>query len=267
VDVETWVIPLFTLAVGALLSGVGTYAASRNKLRFDYDAHLREKRVEVYVDLWRRLEPLAKYARTSSFTDKEVAELASSLRIWYFQKGGIFLSVTARGDYFAMQEALARLAGGWGWASPDRQQLTPAAWEYLRVYGSQLRTSLTRDVGTRASPRLPGNAEPFDRSLAGTYIRDDGRQLVLRFQPRIVGGGPRLVVEAGRATAPRAITVLDWTPAQSRIRALLDDPDGGLRERILFVEPGQLVEGPPLDDEAPIPAVLWKRVCAPRGAE
>ena len=45
--VDTWVVYLLTLVAGALLSGVGTYFATRSKLRFDYDSDLRQRRIDV----------------------------------------------------------------------------------------------------------------------------------------------------------------------------------------------------------------------------
>ena len=270
---SAWLIPVLTLVVGALLSGLGTYLGLRSKIRFDYDSDLRQKRIDVYADLWRLLEPLAKYARTSPLSGSDVDALAASLREWYFQKGGLFLSTTARTDYFALQDATARLAEGWGqnaiprlaegwgWKSPDRRELTDAAWEQLRISGSRLRTSLTRDVGTRTRPRLPGDVEPFDRSLAGVYERKDpGQRLDLRFSPLALRGKPRLTLTGAGVAGPEAVTVLKWTPERASMRAKLNDPDDHPQERVLFIEPGKLVEGPQPEDDTPAPPVLWNRV-------
>jgi len=260
--VISWLIPLVTLVVGALLSGVATYIGTRSKLRFDYDADLRQRRIDAYADLWRRLEPLAKYVRTPSFTPVDADNLAASLRNWYFRTGGLFLSATARGDYFALQGALARVTSGWGWETSDRQRLTSAAREMVRTYGSRMRTSLTRDVGTRARPRLPGNLEPFDRSLvSGTYKRDDdGQRLDLKFRPRALGGRPQLTLHGMEPAGTRTVKALRWVPSEAAIRAQLYAPSD-VRERVLFFESGQLIEGPsPNGDDAPPPAALWTRV-------
>ncbi len=61
-------------------------------MALDYDADLRERRIVAYADLWSRLEPLAKYAPQASFSEVQAQELAESLRVWYFDKGGLFLS-------------------------------------------------------------------------------------------------------------------------------------------------------------------------------
>lgn len=235
----TVLLSLLTLVVGALVSGVVTYLGTRSKLVLDYDADLRKRRIEAYADLWSRLEPLAKYAQKASFSEEEVRLLAESLRTWYFEKGGLFLSTTARGDYFALQDLLALVIGGWGW-DPGGGPLTPATRENLRTYGSRLRTSLTRDVGTRSRPRFRGGAEPFDRSCAGRYERDDdGQQLELAFPlafpPRRLGDLRRPSITVIEQGGPRPVKVLEWAPARSTIRAVLDDPDGHRRERVLLI--------------------------------
>ncbi|MEV5962018.1 hypothetical protein AB0L70_09660 [Kribbella sp. NPDC051952] len=248
-----------TLVVGAVVSGVLTYLGTRSKMVVDYDADLRSRRVTAYADLWARLEPLAKYAAESSFSETEAKNLATSLRVWYFQKGGLFLSQDTRADYFALQNLLMLLGGGWGWSTSERAQLTPAAREHVRTYGSRLRSSLTRDVGTRSRPRVRGDAEPVDRALAGVYERDDGQRLKLDFAPRILGGTRRISLTA-LGTDPRPVKVQDWSPAQLTIRAVLTDPAGRRRDRVLLIEAGQLVEGPSPDEHAPARAALWKRV-------
>ena len=92
----TVLLSVLTLVVGALVSGVLTYLGTRSKLALDYDADLRERRIVAYVDLWRRLEPLAKYGPKASFSQVEATELAESLRTWYFKRGGLFLSRATR---------------------------------------------------------------------------------------------------------------------------------------------------------------------------
>jgi len=54
----------------------------------------------------------------------------------------------------------------------------------------------------------------------------------------------------------RSVNVLERLPERLTIRAILDDPAGDPRERVVLMEDGQLVEGPPLDEKNPAPAVL-----------
>ncbi len=254
-------ITILTLATGALLSGVATYIGTRHKLALDYDADLRQKRIVAYQDLWRRLGPLAKYGHTASLSAQGVDELAEDLRDWYFGTGGgLFLSTSAREDYFALQSLLQLVADGWGWDQDAKGTMTPATREHVRTYGSRLRTSLTRDVATRTRPTMRGDVDPLDTSVAGTYVRDgDGRRLRLSFQRRLRGGTGRIVLTAlddGRETP---IEVRAWSRDRLTITAELVDPAGTLADRVLLLEGGRIVEGPPLEAESPAPPALWRR--------
>jgi hypothetical protein len=93
---STVLVSLLTLVGGAVVSGVLTYVGTKRKMVLDYDADLRERRIIVYTDLWARLEPLAKYASQDFSSQADVKELSESLRKWYFEKGGLFLSTGAR---------------------------------------------------------------------------------------------------------------------------------------------------------------------------
>src|SRR5215467_10754364 len=84
----------------AVLASTLTYVTGVLKIRRDlaakYDADLRRERIAVYKDLWKKLEPLAKYAPEKTLTCSDVHELAVVLRAWYFEEGGLYLSEPAR---------------------------------------------------------------------------------------------------------------------------------------------------------------------------
>lgn len=136
----------------AVVGGALTYVTSIVKIRQDlaaqYDANLRQDRIKVYQQLWKTLEPLAKYAPASVFTFNTAQDLAAALRKWYFEQGGLFLSSAARDAYFALQDALKELKG---------QPVDAVPQETLKALmdlGSTLRTHLSGDVGTRAKAML-----------------------------------------------------------------------------------------------------------------
>jgi hypothetical protein len=262
----TALISVLTLLVGAAVSGLVTYLETRRKLAYDYDADLRKRRIEAYSDLWKRLEPLAKYATKPSVSKTDIKELAENLRIWYFETGGIFLSAAAREAYFALQEVLTHLIKGMGWESPDQKNLTPAAREYLRTYGSRLRTSLTLDVGTRTRPKIRGDAPSVDHRLADRYERTyertvDKRRLKLQFTPRILPGTRPISIKEIDPVANHEspVKICKWIPAQLTIRVVFD-PEGNRRERVLILEDGQLVEGSPPNKQTQAEPALWKPV-------
>jgi hypothetical protein len=262
VDTTTLAVSAITLVAGAVVSGVGTYLVARRTLAYEYDSDLRKRRIEAYTDLWRRLEPLAKDARTEEFTKADAEDFATCLRVWYFETGGLFLSKATRTDYFALQDLLVRLDGGWGWDEEDPETLADAAREYLRVCGSRLRTGLTQDVGTRTRPKVRGNLEHIDHTFRGTYRRHDGYALELGVRPGLWRVPPGITLVAIAPDGARRSCLKRWEPARWTIRAELDDGEGTRRERVLRIERGELVEGPALEEDR-TPAAVWKKE-APR---
>ena len=82
--------------VSALIGIIGTYLVAilkhRKDLEFKYDTDRREKRITQYSELWKLLQDLAKYAQPKELNYGDVGTLSGSLRQWYFEKGGLFLS-------------------------------------------------------------------------------------------------------------------------------------------------------------------------------
>jgi hypothetical protein len=100
--------------------------------------------------LWVTLQPFALYARTWPVTNRTVQELAVSLRQWYFETGGMFLTDRSRDAYFAVQKALAQYLSIHPYREEAREEdLDPSAFESIRTLGSALRTALVLDLGTR----------------------------------------------------------------------------------------------------------------------
>lgn len=142
--------------VGAITTYIFAVLKLRKELEFKYDTDLREKRIPQYLELWKLLEDLAKYARPKELTVDDVNKLTGSLRQWYFEKGGLFLSDSSRDAYFDLQEAIKDVLATRTQTSSDSKIREPT-FETLRAKGSTLRTALTRDVGTRKAPQLNSN--------------------------------------------------------------------------------------------------------------
>jgi hypothetical protein len=106
-DATAIAIAAVTGAVGLIAGVVGTAYKSRKALESEYDIDLRKARIEVYKELWSALELLAKYS-PPGFSRGSVEQLSVTLRRWYFERGGIFLSKRARNAYFDLQEALVQ---------------------------------------------------------------------------------------------------------------------------------------------------------------
>jgi hypothetical protein len=270
--VTTLLVSLLTLTLGAFVSGIVTYVGTRRKLALDYDADLRKRRINAYAKLWTLLEPLAKYSSPSSpsspssFSRHDATRLVAQLQFWYFHEGGLFLSSATRTEYMTLQDLLARLNDtSWG-RVPGSDVLTDATREHVRLSGSRLRTSLTRDIGTRSRPKLRGDVDPIDPELAGVYERGDGRRLKLAFAPRLLGGTRRLSVRAdregdGHKEPSRKVARVRWNRERLAIEARLDDG----HEHVLLYESRALVDAPVADEqvEAGEPSMQparWRRL-------
>lgn len=145
--------------IGVFFGFISTYLAAilkfRQDLRAQYDKDLRDKRIEEYRELWELTGAFPKYAVPKSVTYGDANKLAENLRIWYFGKGGMFLSDDSRNAYFKYQEAFKKiLADETEDLSRPLGKPGDRTYELLRQRGSKLRSALVRDVGTRKASEL-----------------------------------------------------------------------------------------------------------------
>jgi hypothetical protein len=165
------VVAVIGLVGSATAATIAAYAGTRHRIRAEleskYDAALRDLRLAVYPDLWGALEPLAKYAREPLGypTRDDIVDLTATLRRWYFETGGLYLSAETREAYFDLQDGLTIVVSSPRWAETDSyEELDDETFETLRVLGSRLRTRLTYDVGTRRPFSLAPEDEDLDSS-------------------------------------------------------------------------------------------------------
>jgi hypothetical protein len=139
-ELRVWV-PVIAAVVGGLAAIVGTvYAVWRRvpqDLQIEYDKDLRSQRIQHYKTLWSRTLPLAKYPKSTTLAYyganesvptarfgrllrkllrhengaeegvvDSIHSLSISLRDWYFEGGGLFLSESTRDTYFNLQDGL-----------------------------------------------------------------------------------------------------------------------------------------------------------------
>ena len=149
--------PILTLIIGALIGFVSTYLAAvvklRKELEQEYDKNLRAKRIEMYAPLWQLTSLFPKYGTRQPVTIANVQSLSDNLRHWYFDQGGMFLTPESRDRYFALQEALKPVVQS---QDPPANELPLEQFEAFRKKGSELRTALVIDVGTRKDPTIGG---------------------------------------------------------------------------------------------------------------
>lgn len=222
---------LVVAAATAALAIVGTYFTTRRNLEATFDTSLRDLRIAAYTILWKDLEALAKYARPEPLTRQEAAALAATLKTWYFETGGLYLSERTRQDYFALLDGLETVVAG------VKKRLRPEDDEFLRVLGSRLRTGMTGDVGTRRTYPFRAMSDG-DAPAERTFTAPDGRRLVIRGQRRFVLFGPR-----GPSLEVDGVRGGDWDPARRAfsVRPTAGGPDD---ERLFLLEAAHVVEGP-----------------------
>lgn len=154
---------ILTITASLLLAGITalfTYLATRSKIRLDltaeYDKDLRTSRLKVYQDLWKLLEPLARYSRPGPVTYVVVKDIAEEMRIWYFQQGGIFLTKESYTPYFSLKEAMQNIIDDEHLKEDNTRELDEKRLSILLMGASLLRKSLTEDIGSRNESFLLG---------------------------------------------------------------------------------------------------------------
>ena len=67
-EVVVALVGLVSVLLTAVITAIATAAKVRRDLEADYDLALRNERLAAYRELWRWLEPLAKYFRAEEVT-------------------------------------------------------------------------------------------------------------------------------------------------------------------------------------------------------
>jgi hypothetical protein len=140
---------IFGIVAGALVAYVGAVVKFRKDLEAEYDKDLRSKRLESYKNLWKHLQLVARYDRPKPLNIQTITELTNSMRQWYFEEGGLYLSEAARETYFDLKKAIHKIMESNKYQTDellDKNDHTD-----ILEKASLLRASLTKDVGTRKS--------------------------------------------------------------------------------------------------------------------
>jgi hypothetical protein len=143
--------------------------AHNNSLEYDYSIDLRRRRSEAYVGLWELTQ--IKYSKYSWVCELENQE--TSLSEWYFDKGhGMLLTEHSQKLFYNFKETIEDLSKNW-YKIPIEER--DGKIKNIKDIASALRTSLLKDIGTRASLRnLPSYdelaiQEPKEKD--GIYIK------------------------------------------------------------------------------------------------
>jgi hypothetical protein len=153
---KDFVLPVLTAIIGFIVAYMTTLLKFRKGLEAKYDESLRAQRIETYKRLWKLLQPLARYAREEEATPARMEQLGGELRGWYFEDGGLFCTNETRNAYFKLQQGIEQAVKAV--EGKDAQtNFEDKVEQQLRQLGSNLRTSMARDVGTRLRSPLAGD--------------------------------------------------------------------------------------------------------------
>ncbi len=187
----------------------------------EVDKDLRTQRLQVYEELWQKLQLLARFDLPQPLTPASLKDLSAAMADWYFKnKGGMYLSDESRPAYFDLKKGiesiLERSAG-----QVDRPLDADESKSILDL-ASRLRTSLANDVGTRKSTFAsvaqadPSNIQQVAASqleLINNYYSTILNQAVQSFRWAIIAAG------VGLAFFVAAVTFL-LTSQQTNLSAV-----------------------------------------------
>lgn len=156
----TWA-ALLDLLVPAAIAGAGflvKWAIDRAAKQIDdlktfgreIDTDLREKRHDVYRELWTMTKIVPKYPAPNRLEFAALSDFSYTLRDWYFETGGIYMSEAARDRYFEVQEVIQSVQ-----SEKRSPVLEPAQYDRVREACSKLRTELARDLQSRRPAPVP----------------------------------------------------------------------------------------------------------------
>jgi hypothetical protein len=114
------------------------------------DTDLRAHRIEVYTELWKMTRLVSRWPRNHNLTHRELQHFTEQLRSWYFERGGIYLSASARSAYGQVQESLEAIV-----KNGEDLKVNDADYDTVQGRCSELRSQLTSDLlSRREAPRL-----------------------------------------------------------------------------------------------------------------
>jgi len=118
---------------------------SAQKFAGEVDLDLRQRRMQVYPELWKATSLLPKWPYDETVTYEQLRELSNALRRWYYETGGLYLSRTTH------EKAYGPLQGAITSAISDGKtgRLSREDYEAVRRRCSLLRSHLAADIESR----------------------------------------------------------------------------------------------------------------------
>ena len=143
-----------TAVFAAIVTGIATFTGTyltttqqvKKQLKSQYSVSLRDKRIDVYKDLWAYLKPLAFHSLDDQIPYSQIEQLSKDLIRWYYGLGGLLLTESSQRLYTEFQTKIKMELNKKKFNST---YLPLGTTDRIKEMASSLRTSLIRDVGTR----------------------------------------------------------------------------------------------------------------------
>lgn len=135
------------LVSSLITASVASWIAERAKVGDE----LRDLRLKVYPMVWNETSTFSRWPRTNATYD-DLRGFHATLRKWYYEVGGIYLSENSRARYGELQELAEAHLGTRGVVLAEH--LPGAVYEDLMESCSAFRTSLTEDLESRRQRSL-----------------------------------------------------------------------------------------------------------------
>lgn len=108
------------------------------------DTDLRTKRIPVYAELWEKTGVLPMWPWNTELEYQDLHQLTRELRDWYFKRGGMYLSASARDTYFEVQKSINAIL-----EKDQAGRVSHDDYKAIRDKCSALRTELAEDLLSR----------------------------------------------------------------------------------------------------------------------
>jgi hypothetical protein len=146
---KDYIIAAMSIA-GIVVTALFGVLANRQKFREDlqakYDSNIHDQRTQYYALLWKKLDVLAKFAPPAAVTARRLDELSKTLREWFFDTGGLYLSDHSRQAYLDLQTAMVECVQEQ--KIPD-QEISGDSLKQIQDKATALRAYLSKDIGSR----------------------------------------------------------------------------------------------------------------------
>ena len=146
---KDYVIAAMSIA-GIVVTALFGVLANRQKFREDlqskYDSNIHDQRTHFYATLWKELDVLARFAPPAAVTTRRLDERSKTLREWFFDTGGLYLSDHSREAYLDLQTTMVDYVRE---HEISDKEISEKSLRHIQDKATALRAYLSKDIGSR----------------------------------------------------------------------------------------------------------------------